>query len=382
MAIGFVNSLGLNFPLTGAFGGTGINNGANTLTVTANSSINQDVRTTASPSFVQATAGNFLAGYRTQATAAGTTVLVASDAYQQYFTGITTQTVTLPLTSTMVLGQQFLIVNNSTGVVTVQSSGGNTIQAMDGGTQMWVTVILTSGTTAASWNAAYSDNTAGVASVSGTVNRITVTGTSAVTVDIAATYVGQATITTLGTITTGVWNGTAVDVAHGGTGATTFTAYSPIFAGTTSTGVMQSIAIGSAGQVLTSNGPGGLASFQTSSALVYSNQTGAAFTASPGFVYGAQNAAQVTATMGISANFSVGQTVAIEGYGAAGFVIQLVGAQVINAYGGRNTTAGGTVTTSDNLNTTSSAPGCAITLRYVAVDTFQMISDIGNFVFA
>lgn len=54
--------------------------------------------------------------------------------------------------------------------------------------------------------------------VGGTANRITV-GTD--TVDIAATYVGQTSITTLGTITTGVWNGTAVPVANGGTGQTT-----------------------------------------------------------------------------------------------------------------------------------------------------------------
>ena len=38
-------------------------------------------------------------------------------------------------------------------------------------------------------------------------------------VDIASTYVGQESITTLGTITTGVWNGTDVAVADGGTGA-------------------------------------------------------------------------------------------------------------------------------------------------------------------
>lgn len=52
-------------------------------------------------------------------------------------------------------------------------------------------------------------------SVSGTANRISV---SASGVDIASTYVGQASITTLGTITTGVWNGTAVAVGYGGTG--------------------------------------------------------------------------------------------------------------------------------------------------------------------
>lgn len=54
--------------------------------------------------------------------------------------------------------------------------------------------------------------------VGGTSNRITVEADS---VDIASTYVGQSSITTLGTITTGVWNGTDIAVADGGTGAST-----------------------------------------------------------------------------------------------------------------------------------------------------------------
>jgi hypothetical protein len=54
--------------------------------------------------------------------------------------------------------------------------------------------------------------------VIGTANRILVNPDS---VDIASTYVGQSSITTLGTVTTGVWNGTAVPVANGGTGQTT-----------------------------------------------------------------------------------------------------------------------------------------------------------------
>lgn len=40
-------------------------------------------------------------------------------------------------------------------------------------------------------------------------------------VQISATYAGQTSIVTLGTITTGVWNGSAIPVANGGTGATT-----------------------------------------------------------------------------------------------------------------------------------------------------------------
>lgn len=55
-------------------------------------------------------------------------------------------------------------------------------------------------------------------SVSGTTNRITA---SAGVIDISAAYVGQTSLTTLGTVTTGVWNGTSIAVLNGGTGATT-----------------------------------------------------------------------------------------------------------------------------------------------------------------
>jgi hypothetical protein len=60
--------------------------------------------------------------------------------------------------------------------------------------------------------------TSGTFAVVGTANRITSTAGS---IDIASTYVGQATITTLGTITSGTWNGVAVAVGFGGTGAST-----------------------------------------------------------------------------------------------------------------------------------------------------------------
>jgi hypothetical protein len=56
--------------------------------------------------------------------------------------------------------------------------------------------------------------------VVGTADRITANNDS---IDIASTYVGQSTITTLGTITTGVWGPDATDiaVASGGTGSST-----------------------------------------------------------------------------------------------------------------------------------------------------------------
>ncbi len=117
-------------------------------------------------------ANNFLPGFLTTATAAGTTVLTVASANVQEFTGSTTQTVTLPVTSTLVAGQGFFIINNSSGVVTVNSSGGNLIQTMAAGTSLHVTCILTSGTTAASWQSSYAADAAGVTSITGTANQV------------------------------------------------------------------------------------------------------------------------------------------------------------------------------------------------------------------
>ena len=104
---------------------------------------------------VNLSSNSFISGYTTTATAASTTTLTVGSTYQQFFTGTTTQNVVLPVTSTLALGQPFYIVNNSTGVVTVKSSGGNTIQAMAANTTLLVTCILQTGTTATSWYADY-----------------------------------------------------------------------------------------------------------------------------------------------------------------------------------------------------------------------------------
>ena len=56
--------------------------------------------------------------------------------------------------------------------------------------------------------------------------------------------------------------GTDVVVADGGTGVSSFTVYAPLYGGTTTTGPIQSGTVGTAGQVLTSNGAGALPTFQ------------------------------------------------------------------------------------------------------------------------
>lgn len=141
-------------------------------------------------------ANAFIPGYATTATAAGTTTLTVASKQLQFFTGTSTQTVTLPVTSTLVTGQYFHVVNNSTQNVTVQSSGANTVQVMGPGSYGTFTCILTSGTTAASWNAEYSTSAAGtVTSVALSVPATSIFGVTGSPV----TTTGTLGLTTTGT---------------------------------------------------------------------------------------------------------------------------------------------------------------------------------------
>lgn len=152
-------------------------------------------------------ANSFIDGYTTTATAAATTTLDVTSTQQQFFTGSTTQTVKLPVTSTLVLGQSFIVVNNSSGIVTVQSSGSNTVKAMGASSTATFTVILTSGTTAASWNVEYA------ASVAGTVTSVDISVPTLLSVS------GNP-ITTSGTLAL-TYSGTALPIVNGGSGQTT-----------------------------------------------------------------------------------------------------------------------------------------------------------------
>jgi len=96
-------------------------------------------------------------GYTSTATAAGTTVLTNTSTQYQLFTGATTQTITLPVTSTLGTGWSFHIVNNSTGSLTVNSSGGNLVATIIAGLSAMVTCIGTTLTTAADWEAGFND---------------------------------------------------------------------------------------------------------------------------------------------------------------------------------------------------------------------------------
>lgn len=91
--------------------------------------------------------------------------------------------------------------------------------------------------------------------VVGTADRITANADS---IDIASTYAGQSSITTLGTITTGTWDATTVAVTAGGTGQESFTDNGVIYGN--GSGALDVTAAGTEHQVLRA-GAGGVPAF-------------------------------------------------------------------------------------------------------------------------
>lgn len=160
--------------------------------------------------------------YVTTATAGGTTVLsAASSSFYRYFTGTQNQTVTLPVVSTFTTGYSWYFVNLSTGQITIQSSGGNTVVVLASNTAALVTCILTSGTTAASWNSVYysalvasgkslsANNTITFAGTDGTTMTFPNTSATIARTDAANTFTGVQTMTSP-VVNTGV-SGSAID---------------------------------------------------------------------------------------------------------------------------------------------------------------------------
>jgi hypothetical protein len=141
----------------------------------------------------------------------------------------------------------------------------------------------------------------------GTADRISI---GAGGIDIASTYVGQTSITTLGTIATGTWNATTIATNKGGTGLTSFTSGGAVYATSTSaltTGTLPVTAGGTGATTLTG--------------YVYGNGTGAmtASTTIPNTAItglgtmSTQNANSVAITGGSITNLSTFDGITIDG---------------------------------------------------------------------
>jgi len=137
-------------------------------------------------------AQDFIASVTSTATAAGTTVLTTDSTKVQIFTGSTTQTVQLPTTDVFA-GQTYIISNQSSGAVTVQSSGANTVLVVAAGGLGVFMANVNLPTAAAHWAVVNGENkvtqTATVSQVYGTTSggaQTTFTAASAATANSVA----------------------------------------------------------------------------------------------------------------------------------------------------------------------------------------------------
>lgn len=142
----------------------------------------------------------FVPSFTSTATAAGTTPLIWGASTQiQIFTGITTQIVTLPATNT-ISGTQYMIVNQSTGNLTVNASGGGTVMVLAGSNSgvapsAIFTAVTAAPTTAAGWSCQYLAVDVASGKILHVSNTLTLAGTDGTTMTFPGT---SDTVVTLG----------------------------------------------------------------------------------------------------------------------------------------------------------------------------------------
>ena len=223
--------------------GSGSVSGGGTLTFTGGNGITTSV-TGSTVTISSIGAG----GYTTTATAGGTTTLTSSSTANQFFTGTATQTVVLPTTASLTVGQEFIITNNSTGNLTVQTSAAGAVATQLAGTQ--VTYIVAS-TAAQTWVYEYT----GYSANTGTGNNVLASSPSLTSPDVTTSITTPSGSFNLvnATATTVNFAGAATTLAIGASSGT-LTIGNPTITGTNATtfnmnGANPSIVTSNTGQV-------------------------------------------------------------------------------------------------------------------------------------
>lgn len=297
---------------------------------------------------------NIINGYATTVTSGGNTTLSVLSGGQQYFTGSTTQTVILPVVSTLVLGHRYEVVNNSSGAVTVNSSGGNTLQAMAASTKLIATVILTSGTSTASWSWQYEPIFAG--SVSSVAMSVP-----------AFLSIAGSPITTSGTLAVS-FSGTALPVANGGTGITSGTSGGIL--AYTATGTLASSGALTASQLIKGGGAGVAPSTLAAGSQFQPLVMGAT---TPGYAALSLNqSAAVTGTLPIANGGTNNGSLAV----TAGGVIYTDGSKFVNVGAG---SSGNVLQSNGASPPTWAAPGGTTAPLAPTVQTFLPAGSSGTY---
>lgn len=229
------NVIGLDTPLDPIYGGTGVSN-INTITLGGDITTGGAFTTSGANNLILTTTGSTNVTLPTSGTLVNTAVTTLSSlaSIGTITTGVWNGTIispiyggtgvnnganTLTLGGTLTTAGAFNSTFTMTGATSVTFPTSGTLFSTSNGVLNALSTYNTSGLLTQT-----SVNTFTGRTITGTAGTITVTNGSGVlgnpTLTIDAAYIGQSSITTLGTITTGVWSGTAIGVTKGGTGLT------------------------------------------------------------------------------------------------------------------------------------------------------------------
>jgi hypothetical protein len=193
--------------------------------------------------------------------------------------------------------------------------------------------------------------TSGAGSYNGDGSTINISGSI---ISIHPSYVGQTSITTLGTITSGIWNASVIGVQYGGTGASSFISNGALY-GNGSSAIQATSASSAVGAILTTASSGGAPAFSntlqgqyvisnnqnstssTSGALSVAGGVGVSGNIFAGSNININNAANIGSGLGVSGNTNISGGLGVTGN-------SLFRSTVIIESGGLGVTGGITIT--------------------------------------
>ena len=348
------------------YGGTGINNGTNTLTLTGgNYTLNQAVTSGSAPTF----AATNLTG------ASGITGLgtITSGTWQGTLigptyggTGVNNGTNTLTLSGSYTLNQ------------VLTSGAAPTFTATNFTGTSGITGLGT--VTTGAWNASPVYPQFGGTGVNNGTNTLTISGASytlnqsvasgAAPTFTATNFTGTSGITGLGTVTTGTWNGTVIGPAYGGTGVNNGTNTLTI-SGASYT-LNQSVASGAAPTFTATNitGASGITGLGTVTVPVVSSANITATTANVYAAYHVANTATVSAAYYWANGVSLGGGAAVTSVSGGGSIS-------VSGTGNGPYTGSVTIDTIQGLATTSTPTFAGITVPSITHSGTTGVGDIG-----
>ena len=291
-------------------------------------------------------ASNLINGYTTTVTASQTTTLSVTSNNQQYFTGTTAgQIVKMPVTSTLVLGQSWIIINTSSQSITINSNASNLILTLPTLMSALITCINIASDAASAWSSlVYSNSTSvGMTNPMTTIGDIIYGGASGTPTRLT----GNTTTTPQFFTSTGTGSASQAPTLTGSTGSNSVVlSNSPTFDGptfitynadpTSASSYGNSITITQTGASATN----GVYSYKSS--LVYNG------TANTQSMRGASNFVRNQNTAVVTYMYGNYNSVFNDGAGAVTNLVGVVGAATNTTTGSFNKILGGQFVTTNN----------------------------------